>query len=146
MTNKIVIDTSEFKAFQKDLLKLPGNLGDKVLQGAVVSAIRPAMKEIKNAAPRSNGPRSPMSQRYGQLYTNIKVRRSRSKYRFEKSALVNTGDAFWAFINQIMGNRYQSASVNWFQEAFERAHSKMIEALGAQLYKRINAAWDKLGK
>lgn len=143
---KIVIDTKELAKFSKDLARLPGNLDDKVLQGAVISAIRPAAKEIRNAAPRSNGERSPMSERYGQLYTNIKVRKARSSFKFEKSSLINTGEAFWAFINQIMGNRYESASVNWFQEAFQRSIPDIISRFEKELDKRIKAQWAKIGK
>jgi HK97 gp10 family phage protein len=141
---KINIDTREFRQFEKDLQKLPNKIATKVLQNSVTSAIRVGMKEIKASAPVHTGDQSEASKRYGTLKSNIRARKAKAASSHERSAYVSTGNAFWGNFLEY-GTRYIPARP-WFAPAFERAKNAMLDALEANLEKRIKKEFDGLGK
>lgn len=140
---KIKLDMKEFTDFEKRLRELPNNVGKNYLHNSAVSAIRTGAKEIRAAAPVGEV-KSPMSERYGPLNKNIKVTKVKRVDGIDQvSAKITTGNAFWAYINLILGNRYTAAAQNWFEDAFESVSDKMSSEIFAQANKRIDKYWSK---
>lgn len=148
---RLDIELQGFKELDSALGKLPYEVGTKVLQNAVSSAILPAFHAVKQAAPI--GPdlnRSPDSRaaqikmKYGKLRDNIKKRRSRNYSDKTKSAYISTGNAFWGFFLE-RGTKYIPAN-RWFSKAFEGSKDAMLEKLKKDLARGIDKQFKRLTK
>lgn len=148
---RVDIELDGFKELDRALGKLPYEVGTKVLQNAVTSAILPARKAIYNAAPiGQDDNRNPESKsgkiklKYGKLRENIKKRKSRTYSDKSKSAYISTGDAFWGFFLEF-GTRYIPAT-RWFSKAFESAQNEMLAKLKKDLARGIEKKFKELTK
>ena len=148
---RVDIKTEGFKELDNALAKLPYEIGVKVLQNAVSSAILPAYKVIFASAPVgeiiNRNPESKAGKiklKYGTLRKNIKKRKSRTYADNSKSSYVSTGDAFWGFFLE-NGTRYIAAT-HWFSRAFESAKDAMIGKLKNDLARGIDKKFKELTK
>lgn len=126
---------SGFDELDKLLKQLPRNVERRVLQKGTTAAMRSILPDMKAAAPRHDGERSPASKKYGTLLSNIRAARLRRVRKGEKGTRISTGNAFWGFIYE-KGSRYQPARP-WFAPTFRRLQSKLIKVLGTEIGKGI---------
>lgn len=140
-----------FAELDKALATLPYEIGVKVLQNAVSSAILPAFKAVKSAAPIGNEQaRNPDSKsgkiklKYGKLRDNIKKRKTKTYADNSKSAYISTGNAFWGFFLE-HGTRYIPAT-HWFSRAFESSQDAMLSKLKADIARGIDKKFREMTK
>lgn len=141
---KFKMELDGFDALDKALKKLPDRIENKVLQKSVNKALRVALKDVKAAAPRDTGDKSPSSEKYGPLWKNLKVKKYRKTKKNQKGARMETGNAFWAIFYEL-GTARQPARP-FFGPAFRKAADKVLKTLRVELGKNIEKEAKKLGK
>lgn len=141
---KFKMELKGFNELNKSLSQLPDRVENRVLQKSVNAAMREALKDVKAAAPRDTGERSPASQEYGPLWKNLKVRKYRNTKKNQKGARMDTGNAFWAVFYEL-GTARQPARP-FFGPAFRKASEKVLKKLRVELGKNIEKEAKKLNK
>lgn len=125
-----------FDQFSRLLNQLPRRVENRVLQNATRDTLKETvLQPMKKAAPRHKGERSPSSQLYGTLLSNIRVASLKKKRKNERGAVISTGRAFWGFIIE-KGSRYMPAKP-WFLPTFRSHRGAMEQALGEKIGKGI---------
>lgn len=121
-----------FEGLEANLKALPTRVENRVLQGAVIEALKPTRDRIRKAAPKSrDGDRSPSSKLYGRLSQNIRIMRLKKVNKGQKGARIHTGRAFWGMMLEL-GTRYIAAKP-WFSPVFRQDVDAIIGRLGRAL-------------
>lgn len=137
----MTVEFKGFDEFDKMLQQLPLNVEKRVVQAATVSALRAAVKNMRNAAPKHTGKQSPSSKKYGTGQKNISVRPKKKK-KGVRGALLSTRDAFWLYFYE-KGTRYQPARPFW-NSAFKLATPVILSKLNEYVNTRLQKEFDKL--
>lgn len=127
------------------LRKLPRQISEKVLTGALTSGARPFIKAARAAAPVRIGGAKRISKRSrkgrlpGFLRASIAARRARGATG--ASVTVNVGTlrrAFYGMFSEF-GTSHQSPRP-WFRPAWESTRAAVLDAIGKSLGRRIEKA------
>lgn len=129
--NGIGMELKGFFDFEFLLSQLPDRVEKKVMQGAVMAAMREGRKTVRPAIPAHVDEQSPASKIYGTARKNVRVVRLKRVPPNARGARIDTGKAFWMFFYEI-GTAHQPARPV-FAPAVRRATTAIIEKLRESL-------------
>jgi hypothetical protein len=119
------------------LKELPGIIERRVVADATRNIARKVAKEIKSVAPKSKGERSPASQRYGRIYSNVKAVKKRNTLW-----MVNVGASFWGRMIEYGTSRMSAKP--WFRPKWDsiktQTEASYVGEIGRQIVRQAERA------
>lgn len=162
--NGFEIRLEGLKELKEELVKLDRDIQDKVLRDTVRKSIAIGFNAVKAAAPKHSGEQSKMSQKYGSIVDNLKMKPSKKGKGF-RSYMITTRKAFWAYFIEKGWNwsRYRGKAAKavarqtgvgsrhipanpWFDKAYKSAAQAMTQAIHDELKKALKRAADRMSK
>lgn len=144
MPNPMRFDLKGFDQVKHRLEAIGEEMATKAGQSAIREAAKTLAAEVKARVPYDEEDRrSPMSERYGHLRDNIRIRKGKPRRAHSVSALVTIGNAFWGRFLEF--GTIKMLARPFFRPAFAASQDKITKELASNLGKALDRIAKRLG-